>query len=1005
MRFAAVFAVLLPTLGAVVAEAAPDPGTRPVVQAPRILDFERRLDPFAYDLYTTNFGALAYDLAQGAPGLEFPRGSGKSVIFASGLWVGAQVAGEKRVTVAEYSQEWQPGRILGGVPEDSNGPNLLTWKVVTADGIASPDDTANVTSGTGDPIRHHGWSEYAARAGSVGAPVRMKRLPVDGNPSDSVDVPAPDLPGAWALWSVFNDADPSSHTNDAGASVPLGLEVRQTVYAHPTLPQVAFVRWTLFHRGGAALDSAYVGFWSDPDIGNASDDHVGWAAAHHMGYGYNGQNADGVYGATPPAAGIRLVSAPPGVSPAAFSAFISGVDPSNPIQSYRALQGLLPDGNEVVDPTTGLPTRFWYPGDPLTSTGWIAPFGVDRRMLVSVGPFFLSPGDSAEFTFAFVMAQGLNRFDSVQRLFCQAELAKLAFDQGFAGPLPPLPPECEGIAGSCPVPASTWAGFCADPSQLPPDALPYVAGLVQSATRGIVLPPPIEDSFCDSVSVTGAGTPRQRAVREYLTMLANLNPMPGTTSPKGKLVGLSGEAPVSCAWTTATTVAELAEPAPDLSLLDVVYESTDGEPADYAAVDFGLESYGGGAGFGVNFLASSLDPYAQPDSFPDVEVRFDTTSTQKAYRYLRLQKPDGTIPAGGREYRYGGYRSVPLEAVDRATGERLELAFVERAYVDDSGTLLDSFLQPATFDSTWAPNIDGDGAREYLFVLKRPDGGSPRAEMEVDGEIIDLVTPPPVLYVATLYLAEEGNLPEPGEKLVYDVFPASPSRGVDARLLALRALPQDDSKTIAGYEEIVACLSAINAGLGIGAECDPTPVALTLEEGVVEGGVARLAWYVSEQGAGPFDLARRPADDAAATWTMLARLSVDGSRRVFYEDRAIAPGERWTYGLFDPADPSHPLDTVTLDVPAATGFALRISAGTRGVAAQAHFTLPARGEARLVLYDAAGRKRHEESFGVLDAGAHRRPIAPSAVRGAPGLYFAKLVFGGRSVVARAVLLD
>ena len=1008
--FSAVSAALLSsTLAGSFAFAAPPPGSRtvrpPLVAAPQVQDIFRRLDPFEYDLWTTNFGSLAFDLAQGAPGLEFPRGSGKHVMFASGLWVGARVAGQKRVALAEYGFEWQPGRILGGTFEDPTRPELVSWKVVTADGYSSPNDSAAMASVSGDPVLHHGWGEYAATAGATGAPVRVKRLPEDGNPTDSVDVLAPDLPGAWALWSVFNDADPAAHL--VSGTAPLGLEVRQVVYGHPLLPQVAFVRWTLVHKGTASLDSAYVGFWADPDVGNPSDDRIGWSAERAMGYAYNGQGVDGIYGATPPATGILFLEGPPGVGLGAFAAFISGTDPGDGVQTYAVLQGLDINGVEPVDPTTNQPTRFMFPGDPLTQTGWLDPVGADKRSLVSVGPFSLAPGDSTELTFGFVVAQGLNRFDSIQRLFCNADYARTAYEQDLRAPFPPTPPECLTLA-QCPVPAATWDGFCADPSSLPPNALTAVAGQVASQTRSVVLAPPLVESFCDSVAAGVGGTPRERAVREYLAFLANLNAFPGMVSPAGTPVGLSSDAPVICSWSAATTAGELGERAPLPNALEVTYVEVDAEnPRDYQPVDWGGQAYQGGVDFALYFLGSTLDPKAEPDSFPHVEVRFDATSTQKAYRYLRLELDGGGIPPGGREYRYGGYHPVPLVAIDTETGETLELAFVERATVDGSGTILGPGLPP-TFDATWQPSADDDGGREYLFVLRRPDGGSPRPAMEVDGAIVDLgtTTPPPALYAAWLHRIDPDDQPEPGEMLVFAPFQTPPSNGVDARMLALGELPQDDPKTIAGYGEIASCLAAINAGIGLGLECDTsTPVALTLEEGVVEGGVARLAWYVTEQGAGPFDLARRPAGDAAAPWSVLARLTVDGTRRVRYEDRAIAPGERWTYGLFDPADPSRPLDTVTLDVPATTGFALRVSTGTRGVAAQAHFTLPARGEARLVLYDAAGRKRHEESFGVLEPGAHRRPLAPAAARGAPGLYFAKLVFGGRSVVARAVLLD
>src|SRR5439155_15393781 len=106
-----------------------------------------------------------------------------------------------------------------------------------------------------DPLAHDGWSEYLAGAAPYGAPVRLWRLPNTStpNPSDSVDVPGPDVTGDQMLWSVFNDADPSLHTNDIGASVPFGIEVQQSVFGFDrtdALGDVVFVRDVMINKAG-----------------------------------------------------------------------------------------------------------------------------------------------------------------------------------------------------------------------------------------------------------------------------------------------------------------------------------------------------------------------------------------------------------------------------------------------------------------------------------------------------------------------------------------------------------------------------------------------------------------------------------------------------------------------------------------------------------------------------------------------------------------------------------
>ena len=73
---------------------------------------------------------------------------------------------------------------------------------------------------------------------------------------------------------------------------------RVAVVVHPTRPvdeatQATFYRYRLINRNAQALETAYVGLYSDVDLGDGSDDWVGTDTLLGMGYIYNGDNADG----------------------------------------------------------------------------------------------------------------------------------------------------------------------------------------------------------------------------------------------------------------------------------------------------------------------------------------------------------------------------------------------------------------------------------------------------------------------------------------------------------------------------------------------------------------------------------------------------------------------------------------------------------------------------------------------------------------------------------------
>jgi hypothetical protein len=421
------------------------------------IDNLRRIDVNTINMFLTNYGSFAWDLTSGNAGLVWPKGTSKTAVFAAGLWFGAVVNNEVRTVVAEYSQEYGPGPMVGGKFADPSYKDYRTWKVVRYTGDAR--DTAHVERDANepaveDPLIHHSWSEYMKGAAPYGAPWKTYHLPITdtSDPNDFVDVPGPDVLGDMMMWTVYNDADQKRHTNDAGSSKPLGLEIQQTTFAfnrQGALGNIVFLKFKIINKGANDLDSMFVSVWSDPDLGGAADDLVGVDTAHSLGFCYNSTNNDQLYGSAPPAVGYDFFQGPlyiasdptsPRLPMTSFNKYINGTDPSSTSDTYNYMNGLLPDGGDVIDPTTGLPTKFFHPGDPTTGQGWLDSNPADRRLLLTSGPFYMSPGDSEEVVAAVIIGNGTDRLSSISALKFYDEFAQLAFDEGFQLPNPPPQP-------------------------------------------------------------------------------------------------------------------------------------------------------------------------------------------------------------------------------------------------------------------------------------------------------------------------------------------------------------------------------------------------------------------------------------------------------------------------------------------------------------------------------------------------------------------------------------
>ncbi len=383
------------------------------------------------------------------PGFEWPKGSGIYAIFSTALWIGAKVSTDTGVevhvaTAGHFGSEFKPGRILSsGIAEDHTLPHVRIYQVKPLSDLptTNPDYMQwPVEYGAPwiDVDNDNVWNPFFDRIGIAFAK----------------DTIYPDL----VQFCVFNDADSQYHNWYWGRSKPLGVEVRQTVWAFKNLfPDVHFIRFQIYNKSNHTLDSTFFTLWSDPDLGNAFDDNVGcdttygvFDIRHNLGYCYNGDNDDqpNGYGINPPAVGFKLLQGPivPSENDTAYafgkiflsyknldlSSFIitcspgqggctnpAWFDPSLYHQSYNIMMGLDRIGTQWIDPLTGDSTHFIFAGDPVSGMGFIQSnilASGDMRIFMSTGPVTLAPNDSQDIVYAAMISRGIDNINSIIKL-------------------------------------------------------------------------------------------------------------------------------------------------------------------------------------------------------------------------------------------------------------------------------------------------------------------------------------------------------------------------------------------------------------------------------------------------------------------------------------------------------------------------------------------------------------------------------------------------------------
>ena len=380
---------------------------------PMIKNHFVKLAPNNISVWFANNGFIAQDPSSRGAGWEFPINSKKTICYSAGLVIGGIQDGQIRIGGSTYRTGFQGGEILpDGKPINPNDSTARIYHIrrEDADSLTNPD--------------------YFLWSAQEGAPVDEAGKPL--------------ILGDEQLWYVANDLNPSL-TRNLYDTMPIGLELQTTAWgmnSDPMLREVVFVRQRLISKSALPLEQAYIGLWSDFDLGDAVDDRVGVDTTLRLYFTYNARWHDEVYG-TPPAAGIVLLQ-PPLVRSENHTVILNGKRKNGftfaPLAGfqvhicgdtvlydwpcfeetpmYNNLRGLTARGSLVIDPTTNKPTRFCVPGNPITGEGWTSESfrGGDCSAIFSVGPITLAPRDTQDVVYALVAAQGIDRLQSLQKV-------------------------------------------------------------------------------------------------------------------------------------------------------------------------------------------------------------------------------------------------------------------------------------------------------------------------------------------------------------------------------------------------------------------------------------------------------------------------------------------------------------------------------------------------------------------------------------------------------------
>ncbi|MHB1687031.1 MAG: hypothetical protein ACYCVH_06640 [Ignavibacteriaceae bacterium] len=425
-------------------------------------------------------------------GAQYPKGSGKNFVFTAGFLWGGFVPGDAQVRVggSAYISGLEPGPIING---KGANPTDARWSIYRVRPDVYPGvknvDLSGDAAVEGIPAAQiqaqyeSDWTNWpaAGTANDLGAP--FTDVNGDGKYEPNIDIPG--VPGAdQTVYYVANDQDPLL-TNGLYGAKPLGIEVHVTFWAYAqtgALGNMYFKKWDIINKGQTPIDSMFVSYWTDVDLGDATNDLVGCDTTLSLQFTYNGGPSDNVYAPLPPpadgfdffqgpvvpgtATDSAIVIAPPfkfqyiygkkNLPMTAAYFFVNGNanfgDPpqgaiTGSTQFYNFFNGNYGvSGLPFINPINNQPTKFAFSGDPVAGTGWLDGVALppgDRRQGMASGPFTMAPNDTQQVVVAEMVAGAIpsvNYLQAITLLKVYDRVAQAAYNNFFVvAKAPPAP--------------------------------------------------------------------------------------------------------------------------------------------------------------------------------------------------------------------------------------------------------------------------------------------------------------------------------------------------------------------------------------------------------------------------------------------------------------------------------------------------------------------------------------------------------------------------------------
>ncbi len=379
----------------------------------------------------------------------WPKGSGEYYIFGAGIWAGALLASPEDTTSLTASIDDIASTIEVASTDlfDSIGVFVVNEELVHYAGKTATSFLQCIRGFAGSEAVSHG----------AGAPVerRIVQVTVGYNPSNGASEFVPgdlpnepgytdtldriyftDDPADTAVWpirdpygnpiiissqdsyAIANDQDSTRH--EVGGS-PLNIRITQIGYSwhFHYYEDFVFLTYWVVNDNPDSLLNMYLSLCCDADIGDATDDSVGFDEERNLGYALDSDGYEPGWIHTPGYVGFDFLESPlgPGGGELGLTAFKivhnpmypddpGEEDPSNDDQAYQLIAG--------YNYSEGI----YHPTDTVYTP-------TDIRFLQCTGPFDLAPGDTATVVIAVICGSD---FDDLQ---ANSDLAQNLYNIDF----------------------------------------------------------------------------------------------------------------------------------------------------------------------------------------------------------------------------------------------------------------------------------------------------------------------------------------------------------------------------------------------------------------------------------------------------------------------------------------------------------------------------------------------------------------------------------------------